>query len=264
MGLVMETTKVLLLAVLASACRSAVAAPPDGATPPARTPAPIPFGPSTVVQMTRTVCYGECPVYSVAIRGDGRVFYYGHEYTGTKGYAERRIEPSKVQDLVEFMRKRQYRSLPNVFLAKATDHPSAITSLRQGTLFYRIQHDLSNKDSRALFEIEQEIDNVAGTKPWISTHELPPEKPLGTAELRTMSGDALGGVERRCATKPPSEVKVRGSLDEDGRLETLELSGGSTEASRTCVSKALSSIVFPLAYVPKLEFVLSLRGAAAP
>jgi hypothetical protein len=236
----------LLLVLVASACQSAEAAP-NGE----------PKDANTLVQLSRTVCYGECPIYSVAIRGDGWVFFYGNEYTGTRGYAERRIEPSKVRDLLAFMSKRKFRSLPRIVPPRATDHPSAITALRVGTLVHKIEHDLSNREIPALFEIEHEIDKVAGTEQWISMQAAPPGRPLGTVELRTMSGAAIGRVERQCATNPHGEVTVSGRLDEEGRLQPSSIAG-QTVRSTKCVSGALANVAFPLVNVRNVELELSL------
>jgi hypothetical protein len=217
--------------------------------------------PDTLLQLARSECYGSCPVYSVAIRGDGRVFYYGTRDTGTVGFAERRIEPKDISNLLAFMRERKYLTFPHEYRQRASDHPSATTALRQGATSYKVQHDLSNRENRALIEIEHEIDRVAGTKEWVSFSGSPPGIPLPAAELRAMAEIDIRKVERQCRTRPPSKATLEGRIDHEGHFQASSLSGGRGLGTLTCLNNAFSKVEFPLVDVRDIEPIeLSLGG----
>ena len=43
------------------------------------------------IKMTRTMCFGTCPAYTVVIHGDGRIDWQGEEYVSVKGVAHAMI-----------------------------------------------------------------------------------------------------------------------------------------------------------------------------
>jgi hypothetical protein len=206
--------------------------------------------PETLIRLARTQCFGPCPVYSVAIRGDGRVFFYGNAYTKTLGYAESRVSRKAVAALLEFLHVRRYLSLPTEYPARATDHPSANTMLRQATVTHKINHDLSNNGEPALREIEEEIDRVAASARWVGPAEARPSRNyaqpprLTIEQLRSSVGRELASVERACVSSTPAKFEVTGCIDGDGRFSVNILSSPKGESGE-CVTAALSLIEFP-------------------
>ena len=64
--------------------------------------APAPHVRDIGIVLQRSPCYGQCPCYTVTIRGDGSVSYDGVAYVMLAGHADTRIDPSR---LVPILRK---------------------------------------------------------------------------------------------------------------------------------------------------------------
>jgi hypothetical protein len=215
--------------------------------------------PDTLIRLHRTECYGPCPVYTVAIRGDGRVFFYGNAHTQTLGYATSRIDPKAVAALLEFMRTRRYLSLPRRYVGRATDFPSAVSMLHQARVSHQVDRDLSH-DVPALGEIELEIDRIAGSARWVGprrAHEgdsyvRPPS--LTAEQARDMLGDELERSLDKCAAGKRVRIELTFAIDREGRVTTTWLSGWrDIEASLDCVKEALRRVDPPLVDIYDIE-----------
>ena len=57
-----------------------------------------------VIRLERTACFGECPVYSVAIDGDGNVVYEGAKFVRVVGRQTDRIPASRVAAILDARR----------------------------------------------------------------------------------------------------------------------------------------------------------------
>ena len=63
-----------------------------------RAKAPAPLS-TDEVQLTRTECYGTCPVYTVTIRGDGSVVFEGQASVAATSSANPSTRPVSVSPL---------------------------------------------------------------------------------------------------------------------------------------------------------------------
>lgn len=82
----------------------------------------------TTIFLSRTMCFGTCPVYDVEVKNDGTVKWNGHMHVACLGEEEFLITKNKIKKLEILLNEFDYRSFsypePDVF---ATDHPSCIT-----------------------------------------------------------------------------------------------------------------------------------------
>lgn len=53
----------------------------------------------TAVQMSRSACFGRCPVYSVTVEKDGMVRFYGKHYNQYQGVYEKNVGAKQVATL---------------------------------------------------------------------------------------------------------------------------------------------------------------------
>ena len=90
----------------------------------------------TLITLERTVCYGTCPSYKLAISADGAVVFEGRRFVKTLGAAETRISQEQLRELIQKFEKINYFGLRNRYQdpqdgcdAFVTDNPSAITSI---------------------------------------------------------------------------------------------------------------------------------------
>jgi hypothetical protein len=124
----------------------------------------------TLITLSRSECFGVCPVYSLSVTGEGAVSYLGTSYVKVRGVASSQVSVSQVQELVNEMWDAGYLAMvePSPCGSSITDAPSVITSLRLGEQTHRVVHYHGNPCSPAtLTTIEDRIDEVAGSERWL-------------------------------------------------------------------------------------------------
>jgi hypothetical protein len=143
--------------------------------------APAALDPATSVTLKRTACLGACPVYSVTVRGDGRVAWNGEAHVATLGPASATIDPKKARELVEMITGSCFLVMRDVYYLPMTDHAWANTTLTLGDRVKTVRHNVGSLGANvesialpgycsappALDAIEKKIDAVAGTARWI-------------------------------------------------------------------------------------------------
>jgi hypothetical protein len=213
------------------------------------------IGPDTIITLRRTQCYGSCPVYSVGVRSDGSVHFYGRDYTQTNGYASANIGVANVRALLAFMRAKSFATLHTLYLATGTDHPKIIVMLRQGRALKYVERDDGNKTEPALEAVEQEIERVTGAAQWVGPPSSPPRSSqtpvkIPPADFVRMAGARLHEIEKTCALGQTIALKLEIGIDDFGGA-VFHGGGypGTATASFACLRKELPTLSFPLASV---------------
>jgi len=142
--------------------------------------------PSFEVTLTRTVCFGSCPAYTVTIHPDGTVDWRGTEYVAAVGVRHGRIADDAFARLARAIEKVRFFELdsdgrlprptecahhgkstecdfPRIVIC--SDTPVATVTITRGG----VAHTTSNShcEQSPLDLLEDEIDDVAHTKQWI-------------------------------------------------------------------------------------------------
>jgi hypothetical protein len=134
-------------------------------------PESIPIDSDTLITLARSACYGSCPVYSLAIGGDGTVTYTGEAFVRVMGPASGEVAVSNVQALVDRMLRADYFNLSVPMTCRAgiaTDASGATTSLALGQRMHTVQDYHGNACAPAvLVELENAVDALAGSKQWV-------------------------------------------------------------------------------------------------
>lgn len=133
-----------------------------------------------LITIERTECYGRCPVYKLSIKADGSVIFEGIKNTETQGKAEGKISEDKIKQILKEFENADYLNLKdkydfNTCPLAATDNSTVITSIRVDDKNKTVSHYLGcveNNDQHTPFppkltELENKIDEIAGTKRWI-------------------------------------------------------------------------------------------------
>jgi Domain of unknown function (DUF6438) len=126
------------------------------------------------VTLERGVCFGACPAYSVTISGDGKVVYEGISFVDIVGAQQATIQADKVAVLLDRIESVDFFALDDEYLASATDLPSKTISLTMNGLTKQVLHYGGDCDADfdpappEICEIENLIDEVAGTQQWVS------------------------------------------------------------------------------------------------
>ena len=130
-----------------------------------------------VITLERTVCFGSCPIYKLAIFSDGTVRYEGIKYVKRVGKARGRISRRQLDQLIENFTKLDYFNLDDSYTPGnkgcpqvATDMPSAITSLTWHGKCKTINHYHGCRGPDALerlTQLEDKIDEAVKINKWI-------------------------------------------------------------------------------------------------
>ncbi len=126
------------------------------------------------ISMSRTICFGSCPSYSVKLDGQGNATYVGDKFvkvTGTKNYT---VKSEDVVRLADRIRKIDFFSLPTNSYDNCkdqwTDSPSVELEVELDGKKHSVNDDLGCRDSiwDKLREVEEQIDAVANTKQFVN------------------------------------------------------------------------------------------------
>jgi hypothetical protein len=130
--------------------------------------------------MTRTVCFGFCPAYTVSITGEGEVNYEGRSFVNVVGRQSATIPRADVARLVEQFDEIGFNSLRDEYRANVSDMPTfTVVIERDGGRKHVIDYGgLSAGMPESVRALQDEIDRVAGTARWVlrdgqPVHERP-------------------------------------------------------------------------------------------
>lgn len=170
----------LALLVLSCGCKTTASGPPAPpqlvtelyeAGPPADAGAPV-EDTNVVVTLTRSVCYGTCPDYTVTLRGDGSVEYVGRQFVGKRGRATDKVPPA---DVLALVRKLDAAGFDRLAVPTpcpkgiATDNPTHTLTLERGGRAHTVEHYMGNLCAPpVLVELEDAVDAAAKTQRWTS------------------------------------------------------------------------------------------------
>lgn len=117
------------------------------------------------ISIKRTACYGTCPDYEMALRGDGTVTYTGRQYVRVSGQHTWKIDPAAVRALAREMEEAGFFELKDEYTAMVTDNPTTFTSLTIGARTKRVKDYVAGP--KKLKELAERIDQVAGVKKYV-------------------------------------------------------------------------------------------------
>ncbi len=134
--------------------------------------------PDFLIRLERTVCFGECPAYSVTIDALGNVTYVGDQFVRVKGAQTDRIPVSSVAALSDqadrlgfFALKPEYSTIRNADGSETTvtDMPTTVVTITRDGRSKRVSDYLGAPgDLRVL---EDGIDKAARTRRWVRIDE---------------------------------------------------------------------------------------------
>lgn len=175
---------ILCLLAFAAACqpRQPQADTPQVPPAPGETPRDEFKGPATplgvrdtnsaVIGLSRGVCFGFCPVYSLEVSGAGKATFMGERNVATMDTVTADVSRQQIVDLLRAFERARYREIPDRYgidkCHDATDLPSATTSLRYDGQSHTVDHYHGClRAPLVLDSLEQAIDNIVNTHRWI-------------------------------------------------------------------------------------------------
>ena len=131
---------------------------------------------SVNITMSRSACFGACPVYYLEIDGDGKVIYRGYKNVDVTGDRISLIPVDKIRALVNQFNSLGYFNLKDRYdEANITDQASVQTSIRIDGIFKSVHHYLGTVNSPELVklrQLENVIDKVANSSQWVGLQGL--------------------------------------------------------------------------------------------
>lgn len=121
------------------------------------------------IRLNRTVCFGFCPDYTVTINGEGEVRYEGRRFVDAVGVRTATIPREDVARLLARFDEIGFDNLRDSYRGQMTDLPTYTISLtRNGRTKTVVDYaGTSVGMPRAVRDLQQEIDRVAGTSQWV-------------------------------------------------------------------------------------------------
>jgi TonB family protein len=137
--------------------------PPSGTTP-------VDF-----VELSRSLCFGSCPSYSIKVHADGTILWDGSGYVLTRGRRTGRIDAAAARGLIERFRTKEFWSLCGAYTRPVTDNPTVTVAVTLGGRT-RIVSDYADAAPLAEQERELAIDEVSNSHFW--RHGDPASEPI--------------------------------------------------------------------------------------
>ncbi len=117
------------------------------------------------VTLSRTRCFGTCPVYSVTIDARGKVSYEGSLFVRVEGKQTATIPISRVAELANAVDRIGFFKLDSKYEALAEDFPTTYVTVTKNSRRKQIKDYAAGPP--ALTGFEQLIDTVANTRKWV-------------------------------------------------------------------------------------------------
>jgi hypothetical protein len=124
---------------------------------------------SLQIRLSRGPCFGTCPAYDVVIDGFGNVVWNGRLNMASKGEQRATISSEAVQRLVRAFAAANFFSLDDVYKHNVTDHPTHVLTFTMGGRTKTVTDyvGLAVGMPKAVDDLENLIDDVAGTERWV-------------------------------------------------------------------------------------------------
>lgn len=156
-----------------------MAEPAGTAAPAGQAPDAVPHAFDTI-RLTRTPCFGRCPVYSVTLHGDGRVEYHGERWVASEGEHSGQADAQELERLRAVLESRpppllaDYRPGNPACGTVRTDMPGAsITIQRAGQTHTLHYYEGCSNVPDWLVELAEQIDAAAATDAWVEGEQAP-------------------------------------------------------------------------------------------
>lgn len=126
-----------------------------------------------MARLSRSPCYGTCPIYDITVYQDGWVVYRGMHYVKVEGEATRQLTDAELQELRHLFLDNNYFKMKDHYLDyQITDMPSADTAFSDGKRAKVVLHYYGDSSApRELSLIEEGFDRIVGSEQWVGTYE---------------------------------------------------------------------------------------------
>ena len=185
---------------------------------------------SVLVTLKRTACDGTCPVYSVAIHGNGVVEYLGEFRVDVPGPQTARIPPERVKDLLRSFEEIRFFDLKEKYFELCTDMSTAIISIFVDGKSKEVSNYFGGCEGAKagpqvdLAKLAEQIDKVAGTRRWVKC-DFDCMKALVQSGFNVNAQAPSGDTPLLIAVQQRDSKKVRLLLDAGANVDAADARG---------------------------------------
>ncbi len=127
---------------------------------------------TTAITIERGACPDQCPQYSLALYGSGRVEFEGRRHVCARGRHTAHVDPFAVRNLVARLIDGGYFDVRWTYGPVITGREKVTTSLRHAGRSRVMSHDRGDRGApRYLERWEDAIDEAARTARWLPERE---------------------------------------------------------------------------------------------
>jgi hypothetical protein len=129
------------------------------------------------ISLSRTGCYGECPVYTIYLFANGRLLYDGEKFVKISGMHEAMVNAEDLKNLSDMFKvdifglRDNYEAPEDGCEISGNDYPAITISISKGSIFKKIIFDYGcygkNVPRDFLIELSQKIDGFARAKGFV-------------------------------------------------------------------------------------------------
>jgi hypothetical protein len=120
------------------------------------------------ISLTRTMCFGTCPNYTVEVAGDGNIRYNGSNFVALRGTHRAKLEQQAIEKLYDQFRRVDFFWLQDGYRAPITDNPAYEIEISFDGHKKRV-HDYVGLDvgmPDAVTNLEQAVDDAVDVERW--------------------------------------------------------------------------------------------------
>ena len=127
---------------------------------------------SATIELSRGWCRGPCPVYVIAVHGNGDVDYDGTRFVKIKGIQKAKVKPEQVARILEILGRSSFFALEDRAFSWCFDTPSVSVSISADGRSKRVSSDASCSGAKSgmqakFVQATDEIDKILGSDQWV-------------------------------------------------------------------------------------------------
>lgn len=123
------------------------------------------------IELSRSGCFGSCPIYRVIVESDGRVTYEGKDFVSITGIHHSQISSSEVTALLERFRESNFLALESRYRIGATDLPTYCLKLTIGSVEKTVE-DYEGEwvgMPSSVTGLESAVDTASDSARWVTS-----------------------------------------------------------------------------------------------
>lgn len=125
-----------------------------------------------VLQLKKTACYGQCPVYTFTIYEDGTCFINPKQFLTIKSFSKSSVSKTEIEDLIQQAKTIEFWKLDEVYNNKnVSDLPSAFITVNHKKQSKTIHSRIGSP--KKLVEFIKNVEKTVISRDWKTVKNQP-------------------------------------------------------------------------------------------